>query len=249
MLKNILAQCGLNETEQKIFLFLLDYGPSIASTISKKTGIKRPTVYAGLEALGDIGIVIKQKKNTVNYFATIPLDTIPKVFEYNAKNKFEDVIAASKVLESQMKSRKEKEGFLFENITLESIEAVYAQLESVLLGGNFSAIFNPQRTLVNPVQTQLVVNFLNKTAETKPFIREIAVAGPKTEWYRKRIKNSNHELKVLPENFNFSSDLILLDGEVFLLDYSPKNEVSIKIKNKSHYLSMTALFEYLWKTI
>jgi hypothetical protein len=36
----------------------------------------------------------------------------------------------------------------------------------------------------------IIVDFLSRTAKSKPSIREIAVEGPMCDWYRQRIKNS-----------------------------------------------------------
>lgn len=249
MLENLLATCGLNNTEQKIFSYLLEKGTSLAGVISKRLNIKRPTVYAALDSLLRIGLLTKQKRKEVTYFATVPVQIIPEIFEQQAKNKFEEIKGATKLLETKLQpfqNQNFSDNPIFENITIESIEAVYAQMEDALLGGNFCAIFNPQKAVFAELKN-VIARSLKETAKTKAHIRELAVAGPECEWYKSHIQNPNHILKEIPADSGYISDMILLKGSVFLLDYSPKNEVAIKITHQNHYKSMMSLFEMLWE--
>ena len=46
-----LKQIGLTTNESKVYLALLDLGPSLAGQISRKTGLHRRTVYDTTEGL------------------------------------------------------------------------------------------------------------------------------------------------------------------------------------------------------
>lgn len=248
MLENLLFTCGLNRTVQKVFLYLLEKGASIASVISVKIGLKRPTVYAALSDLVRMGLVTKHDRHDVTYFALVDLDIIPKIFENRAKSNFDDVKSAAKIVESHLQKYLKpsiSDFGVFKNVTLESIEAVYAELEKTLLSGNFSAIFNPQVTLVGPFR-DLCLNFLKKTAVTKPCIREIIVGGPMADLYEKRIKNKNHLIKRISKDKKIISDIILANESVHFMSYVAKEEVAIKITDKSHYQSMMGVFDLIW---
>lgn len=248
MLRNLLVTCGLNETEQAVFIHLVERGSSTASVISTQLRLKRPTVYATLDSLLSIGILSKQKKEKVTYFFPVSIGMIPKIFEERARSRFEEVSQATKLMEphlQQLKRSNQDEMQRFENVTFESVEAVYAQLESTLMGGDFSAFFNPQMVKGD----ELIVRYLKQTAKTKPNIREIAVAGSRTDWYKSLIKNPNHFLKEIPAGSQLFSDMILIKGSVIMLDYDPKNEIAIRIKHKNHYLSMLKIFDLLWERL
>ncbi len=248
MLKNLLVTCGLNETEQAVFVHLVERGSSTASAIATQLRLKRPTVYATLDSLLRIGILSKQKKEKVTYFFPVSIGMIPKIFEERARSSFEEVSQATKLMEphlQQLKRANQDETSRFENVTFESVEAVYAQLESTLLGGDFCSFFNPQMV----TNDKFITKYLNHTAKTKPHIREIAVAGPRTDWYKSLIKNPNHLVKEIPAESQLYSDMILIKGSVIMIDYDPKNEVAIKIKHQNHYLSMMKIFDLLWERL
>ncbi|MEK7673496.1 MAG: helix-turn-helix domain-containing protein [Patescibacteria group bacterium] len=251
MIENLLETCGLNQTEQKVFLHLLRRGKCLASVLAKQLDIKRPTAYAALENLVKLGIVNKQKLNQVNYFSTVSVQLIPKIFEEKAKNDFENKHSATKLLGSHL-SQLQNTNLLaekhFEMVSFESIEAVYAQMKDALLGGDFCSIFNPQKTIFGNLKN-IVSEFLKETAKTKVNIREIAVSGPMTDWYIKQVNNPNHSLRQVPESSGIMTDFILLRGSIYLLDYDPKNEVAVKITHDAHFKSMQAMFDMVWQSI
>lgn len=77
MRTNFFLHLGLTDNEQKIYLFLLEYGHSIASMVGKRLEIKRVTVYASLEALKRKELVTTFQKNGVTYFeAASPEDIV-----------------------------------------------------------------------------------------------------------------------------------------------------------------------------
>ena len=64
-----LKQAGLTENESKVYLSLIDLGPSLAGQISRKTGLHRRTVYDTTEMLiqkGLVGYILKKQQKTVS---------------------------------------------------------------------------------------------------------------------------------------------------------------------------------------
>src|SRR3989344_5742397 len=65
MIIESLTQAGLTNNESKVYLALLDLGPSLAGQISRKTGLHRRTVYDTTEMLikkGLIGYILKNNR-------------------------------------------------------------------------------------------------------------------------------------------------------------------------------------------
>ena len=52
-----LKSAGLTDNESKIYLALIDLGPSLAGQISRKTGMYRRSVYDTIEMLIEKGLV------------------------------------------------------------------------------------------------------------------------------------------------------------------------------------------------
>ncbi len=252
MVENLLRSCGLNPSEQAVVICLLERGTSIASLISKATGLKRPTVYAALENLLDYGLVLKQKKGAVTYFSLVDLGVIPSVLEHRAQQKFDQVQHATRALRSQLELYKPQQPMEiagFDVQPIDSVEAIYAQLEASLMGGDFSSIFNPQLAVVGRSFERLVLGFLRRTSVSKPNIREICVAGPKTDWYCENIGNPNHLVKQIAADEKVLSDMIFVNGSVFIAHYQASREAAIKVTHPDYYQSMMAVFELLWQRL
>ncbi|MFN8392733.1 MAG: helix-turn-helix domain-containing protein [Bdellovibrionota bacterium] len=250
MLNQLLARCGLNRTEQVVFSALLERGPNLASRLSKSCGVKRPTVYAALDALVELGLVSKERRRAGTFFRAIAVDSIAKVLEGHARRKFESVSEASAALDLHLKSLPKRERWAvagFEIGTLESPEAVYIHLEEVLHRGDFSAVFNPQD--IPPDQLNGVVRrFLQNTAVSKPQIREIAVAGPTTDWYRRNIRNPNHQVKEV-SNASVLADVILVGGDIVTSIYEEGSELALRIHEPHLYQTLMTVFDLLWRSL
>jgi sugar-specific transcriptional regulator TrmB len=252
MIENLLSQCGLNASEQTVFLDLIERGQSIASLISKRTGLKRPLVYAVLNSLLQSGLVSKQKRSRVTYYIPLSLDMIPQILENRARTRFNEIQNATELIARELRQYEEgrKTDFAgFEIETMESVEAVYLQLQGELLGGDFDAVFNPQTAFPTDKAKKLVKAYLDETARSKPHIREIAVSGPDTEWLKRNIKNSNHQVKEVSADKLIFSDVIISERGVALLQYDPSREVGIKIVQDEFRKTMKTMFEMLWESI
>lgn len=62
---NNLTEAGLTENESKVYLALIDLGPSLAGQIARKTGMHRRTVYDTTEMLikkGLVGYILKNNR-------------------------------------------------------------------------------------------------------------------------------------------------------------------------------------------
>ena len=70
-----------SEKESKIYITILEYGQALVSMISRKTGIKRTTLYGVLEELKTQGIVYEIVKNNIKYFSVISPDILFKQLE------------------------------------------------------------------------------------------------------------------------------------------------------------------------
>ena len=70
-----------SENESKIYITILEYWQTIVSLISRKTGIKRTTLYGVLEEMKRQGIVQEIIKNDIKYFSVVSPDILFKNLE------------------------------------------------------------------------------------------------------------------------------------------------------------------------
>jgi sugar-specific transcriptional regulator TrmB len=60
-LTSALRKIGLSTKESNVYLAMLELGPSVVSEISKKSGVKRASVYVAVESLTRMGLVSSYK--------------------------------------------------------------------------------------------------------------------------------------------------------------------------------------------
>lgn len=77
----IFERLKCSATQEKLYLLLLEIGPSIASMLSKRTRIKRVTVYGALEGLLQKGLVESFRKNNVNYYQASRPEVIANILD------------------------------------------------------------------------------------------------------------------------------------------------------------------------
>ena len=250
-MQRILSQCGFTRHEQEILTFLLQHSASSARTIASATKIKRPTTYLTLQGLIDSGLVIKRTQGKTTVFATIPRETLPSVLKTRARTKLVAVEQATEQLSEAIARLTPIPAAQLGGLTVESIESengLLREMYDCLLAGDFIGIFNPQLLQGGDVR-RLLLEYFKRTAISKPRIREILVDGPQCSWYRSHIKNPNHEVRILPAGSEYLTDLILVDGMILLIDYSPTSPAAVKITHQNLYRSFQALFEEMWQRL
>jgi hypothetical protein len=250
-MQKLLAQCGFTKYEQEILVFLLQHSAASARTISTATKIKRPTTYLTLEGLIEYGIVTKRTQGKTTVFTTIPRETLPNVLRTRAQAKLKVVEHATEQLQESISRLTPVPSVHLGGLTVESIESgqgLLREMYECLLAGDFVGIFNPQ-LLQGSDARRLIVDYLQRTCVSQPRIREILVDGPQCAWYRSQIKNPNHRVRVMPSDCKYLTDLILVDGVIVLIDYSPTSPAAVKITHQNLYNSFQVLFEEMWQAL
>lgn len=245
-----LEQMGFKHNEQAILACLLDGSVLSASQLAKSTKIKRPTVYPTLENLINLGLIVRQAKARHTSFAIVNKEIFFKLIENRVKEqaiKTSDACNELKGLLKQQANSIDLSGFVIE--TLKSLDAIYEQLSSVLVAGNYDAIFNPQLVCNDKYSKKIIQNFLAETSRTKPKIREIVVSGKEAVWYKSNINNKNHLVKTIGTNFKILSDVIITDDSVIISHYNSPDDVAIRIKHAGYVQTNKAIFNMLWNQV
>jgi predicted transcriptional regulator len=243
-----LSTFGFTENEQAVLVHLLTQGPASALELSRATQIKRPTTYLALESLTQAGLVTKKMVGRGMLFESIPREFFARSLMERARTTLRAQEQSAEELSHmlanlQPQSSNEVGGLVVESLASE--RGLYREMYQNLLRGDYKGIFNPQLAVTSRSKP-LLLDFLKQTSLIKPHIREIAVAGPMCDWYRAQIRNPNHKFRTLPASTNYITDLILTDGYVILLDYSPHSRAAVKIRQPNLYASFSALFDRLW---
>lgn len=80
-----LKHLGLSENEAKIYLAMLELGPSVVVEISRKAQINRPTTYVQIESLKKKGLVSTQAKGKKQFFIAESPDKLELLIDSEQK--------------------------------------------------------------------------------------------------------------------------------------------------------------------
>lgn len=83
---NHLKNAGLGDKEAKVYLAMLELGPSSVLEIAAKAGVNRPTAYLQIELLKTKGLVSTQKKGKKDLYIAEGPDQLEKVLEEEVKS-------------------------------------------------------------------------------------------------------------------------------------------------------------------
>lgn len=246
-LLNFLKQVGFQGKQQQIIAYLLKTDSSTAGIIAKKTGLKRPAIYAILDDLINQGLVSKTVLNKVNHYSISSRESFCESLKYRLENNFTNSSNAISDLSKYLKNLPSSYNInQFSVSALNSKEDVLKlMLETLTQAQGFVAVFNPQVTITDDTY-QNVKTFLSTTAAKNIPIKEIVVKGVRAEWYRKQIKNSKHLIKLIPANKKLVTDFIAFGDNLIIFNHIPGNEYAILIKDKYLSQSFKAIFELLW---
>jgi|SRR3989338_1401735 len=81
-----LKNLGLSENEAKVYMAMLELGPSVVVEISRKSQINRPTTYVQIESLKKKGLVSTQTKGKKQIFIAESPDKLELLIDNELKN-------------------------------------------------------------------------------------------------------------------------------------------------------------------
>lgn len=248
MLDNLTRQCGFSEAESKLLSYLLLHGAQRASVLAQRVGLKRPTAYAALDSLIDVGIVTRKRVRGGSVFAAVSPQMLNEMLRTRSEAQHERTLNALQLLKGYLadlpyRGSREYAGLQIE--TIESEKAIYAHLYEWLVSGSFCGVFDPQISISAKTKGP-IAKFLKISGQNKPHIREIAVSGPMCSWYRTHIQNPNHELREISGRNPFPADFILIKDRFIFIDYTPPHETAICIWHPKFAATLQSMFELLW---
>lgn len=232
MLGESLEKAGLTRVESRVYLTLIDLGPSLAGQISKKSGIHRRTIYDALDRLAEKGLISYIIKNNRKYFEAANPERIVDLM----KEKEAEVRNSLPGLISLFTKTKIKEETLFykgkDGLKTAFEDQIAEGKEILVLGAS------PEAGEI----LQFYFKWYNKKRQEKKirikFIASIESKG--------KIRAPLSEIRYLsdlgPAAINIYAD------KVAIILWSKERPLAIIIKNPEIASSYRVFFEHMWKT-
>lgn len=235
MNNDILQNLGLTEAESKVYLALLELGPSLAGQISIKTGIHRRNIYDITERLikkGLVGYILKNNRRTFEA-------ANPERFSEILKEKQEGLQESLGDLMFLYQRTKEKQETNFytgveglKTVFQDQLEVNGSEKKEILILGASSSAFE-------------VLPFYFKWYDKDRIKKKIRARIIASEKLSKKIPLA--EIKYLPQKYANPLAINIYKDKVAIILWK-KSPIAIVIKEKEIADSYKKYFELIWKT-
>lgn len=227
-----LQEIGLTKLESRIYLTLLDLGPSLAGLITRKSGVHRRTVYDALERLMQKGLVGYIVKNNRKYF------------EVSNPERLLDML-------------KEKEEYVKE--VLPELKAKYGKTvdksETLFFRGKngLKTVFEDQLSVRKEIfilgassLASEILKYYFHWFDKRRIGKKIKVKLVYNESARKERKIKLAEIRYIPEDYYNPAAINIYGNRVAIIHWSKENPFVILIKDREIADGYRNYFNLMW---
>jgi len=238
-----LRSLGLNEKQAKVYTAVLSLGSGSAFSIADVSGLKRPTTYVILEELIDKNIIFRIPRSRKKLYRAKPPE---EVFE-EAENK---ILLAKKTL-PEIKALVAGEKIKPRAIYYEGSKGVNNALNyrvNEMAEKELVGFWAKEDRDVTDRFGSYYEDFNNRLKKSGITIRGLVQEDSSLAEYRKTDKEYGREMKIVSPS-EYSSDIAVIIGDIFVTFIDPKNAQGIVIENKNIAETMKQIFEMVWKSV
>lgn len=251
-MNEVFERLKCSPTQAKLYVLLLELGPTIASMLSKRAGIKRVTVYGALEGLVQKGLVEMFQKNNVSYYQASDPEVLSNLLDIQLDEEQQFNQRAQKKIKELKKMKQKTEKDIIE---VKGFIRYYQGRDAV-------------RTLIQenlklPYKTQYCIGLsgyhaLQFAGEWKNYIQSRVKMGMKVysiqadtevgREYQERDNSELRETRLIPaQKVPDQGELNIIGDRIILYTSEENEEVGVKIINKKIAKILKKLFELAWE--
>ena len=233
IMMNELLEFGLTQTEAKLYLALLELGPSLAGVLSRKAGVHRRSVYDALDRLMEKGLVGNIKENNRKYFEAANPERLREILK--EREQMADKIVPELNLKYVM--AKEKQETLF----YRGLAGLKTAFEDQIAAGKTIHIFGAS-PLAYEILKYYFKWFDKRRAEKKIKVKIIFDAGTKKK--QRRIPLA--EVRYVPTKYASPAATNIYGDSVSIILWRKHNPFAIVIKDREIAEGYRKYFELVW---
>jgi len=238
MYKIYLHSLGFSDKEAEVYLALNTYGPSPASTLAKRTGLKRTSMYDILNSLLDKNLIVTQEKGAHTYYA---IDDVNKIL-YQQKDRArlaESVVqqlSAEKGRVSDVKVNHYKGEESFRELYEDILRVNPKELMVWIHLDEFYRALDPVR------EDEWTKERIEKKIWTRLLMQDTSAARE----FVKKDSASCRKTILIPKKHMFTTTCFLYENNILFFD--SRDEITgIRIQHPGFYAMMKQMFEMNWK--
>ncbi len=233
-----LAQLGLDEKEISVYMGLLELGEATILTISKKTGVKRPTAYLILEALERRGLATKVAKGKKTLFVA----QHPKKILTEAEVRLKQLKEVMPQFEAMMQRSDDRPRVkIYEG--KDALDRAYD--DAFIVKGEMLFMSNIEVT--EDVYAKTLQKF-DYIAYSKDFcIRELIIENEASKKYAAKNNGQYRRINFLPQEFGLFTTDIGIYGNNVVITSGKKEYFCVRIESPEIADAFRAMFEAVWR--
>lgn len=237
-LQELFSNLGLEKNEADTYLTLLELGEATVLQISKKTAVKRPTLYLVLRSLEEKGYASRIVRGKKSFFSP----QHPQKLLTEAELRMKELKEAVPQLESLFhKASGRPRIMIYEG--KDALDRAYD--EWFLVKGEMAYMGTLQLSMGALPRTYKKMEWITLSPEFSS--RELIADSPEAQEYVKKVSGPYRQIRFLPKEFlPFESDIGIFGSRVLIT--SVKKEyftVSIESEEISH--AFRNIFDVMWQ--
>jgi HTH-type transcriptional regulator, sugar sensing transcriptional regulator len=246
-LQTTLQKIGLNKKQAAVYIAALELGEASMTELTKKAGLKRPTVYLLVEELELMGLLssFKKGKRTV-HTAQHPnrLLEIMRSRGQQVEEMLPDLLALYNTPKDKPKIQ------VFEG--KRGVEMLYDEIHAALGQKQETLLFTDIKSLTKHFPSALEEYRARLKKIKRPRIRELNYGDAAgimwaKEMSREMKDNPNHSIRLLPTDHQLgNTDNIIFGSKLAIISYK-KDIFVVVIESAEVAQTYRALFEAAWK--
>ncbi len=232
----VLTNIGLTDKEARVYLSLIELGPSVVSSLAGKAKINRVTTYDILEKLKAKGLISSFTKQHIKYFAATDPEVVASNFEQKAKSLVASVPSLKRLRGETAHPRIQ----YFEG--LDGIKAIYADtLTSKTEILNFS---NSEE--IRKIWPTYDKDYVSKRAKKKIPLKGIITADEAGKKVKAEDALYRREMRLIPKDrYSFTNEINIYDDKVSIISFTDEL-IGMIIESKEIANTQRAIFKIAW---
>lgn len=241
-LENELKSIGLGEKEAKVYLAALELGVTNIQNLTKKSEIKRSTVYEMIKNLKSIGLISETVKGKRRLF----IASEPESLKRNIK-------AKEQLLNEIMPSLKsiDNTGLTKPKITFyegrDGLRDIYRK--TLETKSKLALWISPVQDIFETVGEDFLIKYINERAKREIWIKSIHVTSKNVSDYKLLSPNTYEKtfrkVRFTPPDINISNTVAIWDNKTSITN-SRKEGLGLIIESEDYANMMRTFHELLW---
>lgn len=236
-----LQNYGFSEKEAKVYLTVLELWTSIASTIARRSEIKRVTVYTILDEMKKKGVATETTKDDVKYYSVISPENLLSQLEQKYES-FKEKVPEFMALADKFGNKPKIQFF-------EGLEGMKRMYDDQLSSKTDLKAFMGRHELNEKLSEYLMNIFIPNRVKNKILAKVILSNSPENKAYHKKSDKLvlKESILIADPIFNIADEVLIYDNKVAIALYTDHDMCGIIIHSHKFFLTIQSIFDLIWK--